>query len=78
MLVGIGLLLPQNKFSSELCWAYYPTKDVIFYRCTVISNFSEELTPNPQQYWSVLCEIGQDPEEVIEDESKIIEKTIEG
>lgn len=69
--------MPQNELAKELSWAYYPQPERVFYRCTILSNFSTNLTPNPTQYWSVLCEIGCKPNQKIDDK-KIIEKTIQG
>ncbi|KAI6175213.1 Amino-oxidase domain-containing protein [Aphelenchoides fujianensis] len=75
-LVGVGLRKPQNPLASRLSWAYYPRSDVIFYRCTVISNFSDALTPDPQKFWSVLCEIGRRPE-VHESSDEIVQRVIQ-
>lgn len=77
VLVGIGLNLPQNELTQELSWAYYPQPEILFYRCTILSNFSAYLTPDPKKFWSVLCEIGTFPEKQI-DEEIVIKKTIEG
>ena len=76
-LVGVGLHLPQSSFTGSLSWAYFPRPEIIFYRCTVISNFSSLLVPDSSKFWSVLCEIGLKEDEEI-DSNSVIEKTIEG
>ncbi|KAE9547379.1 hypothetical protein FO519_009406 [Halicephalobus sp. NKZ332] len=76
-LVGVGLRLPQSDFAKSLSWAYFPRPEVIFYRCTVISNFSPLLVPDSSKFWSVLCEIGLKKDEK-GDPDFLIEKTIEG
>ncbi|KAI6213301.1 Amino-oxidase domain-containing protein [Aphelenchoides besseyi] len=77
LLVGVGLHKPQNKLASELSWAYYPRSEIVFYRCTVISNFSNSLTPDPEKFWSVLCEIGRRPTDEIEPSERIVERVIQ-
>uniref|UniRef100_A0AC34FDD3 Amine oxidase domain-containing protein n=1 Tax=Panagrolaimus sp. ES5 TaxID=591445 RepID=A0AC34FDD3_9BILA len=76
-LIGVGLHQPQSFFAQELSWAYFPQPEIIFYRCTVISNFSPLLVPDPTKYWSVLCEIGLEKNENI-DSNELIEKTVKG
>ncbi|CAK5022631.1 unnamed protein product [Meloidogyne enterolobii] len=98
ILVGIGLFGGKNDFVKKLSWAYYPRKEILFYRCTIISNFSEELIPKcssstsssssssnliedkNNQFWSVLCEIGQSSDKELplenEQKNKIFDKII--
>ncbi|CAD5223672.1 unnamed protein product [Bursaphelenchus okinawaensis] len=67
ILVGVALHLPQNQLASQFSWAYYPRPETVFYRSTVISNFSDNMTPDNSKYWSVLCEIGRKPEDNIDE-----------
>uniref|UniRef100_A0AC35FN91 Amine oxidase domain-containing protein n=1 Tax=Panagrolaimus sp. PS1159 TaxID=55785 RepID=A0AC35FN91_9BILA len=76
-LVGVGLHQPQSFFAQELSWAYFPQAEIIFYRCTVISNFSPLLVPDSTKFWSVLCEIGLKDDENA-DENLLIEETVKG
>ncbi|KAH7730301.1 UDP-galactopyranose mutase [Aphelenchoides avenae] len=76
VLVGLGLLQPQSDFTCQLSWAYYPRPETVLYRCTVLSNFSPELTPDPERFWSVLCEIGMRPADEV-DEARILQRTKE-
>uniref|UniRef100_A0A7E4ZRL3 Amino_oxidase domain-containing protein n=1 Tax=Panagrellus redivivus TaxID=6233 RepID=A0A7E4ZRL3_PANRE len=76
-LVGIGLKFPQSDFAQQLSWAYFPRPDIVFYRCTVISNFSPLLVPDAKKYWSVLCEIGLDVDDVV-NTGDLAERTTEG
>lgn len=70
--------MPKSSLASKLSWAYYPRTNIIFYRCTVLSNFSSALVPDPNKYWSVLCEIGMLPNMPIDHEKEIIDQTING
>lgn len=76
-MVGIGLKLPKTKIAENLSWAYFPRPQTIFYRCTIISNFSSILVPDSSKFWSILCEIGIKSNENI-DSKFLIEKTIDG
>ncbi|KAL6741208.1 hypothetical protein Aduo_014484 [Ancylostoma duodenale] len=75
VLVGIGMRRPQPEFTEQLSWLYFPQPDIIFYRCTFMSNFNERLTPNAVLFWSVLVEIGMAVDDPV-DEDAIIECTI--
>ncbi|KAK6046686.1 hypothetical protein COOONC_15809 [Cooperia oncophora] len=75
VLVGIGMRRPQPEFTEQLSWLYFPQPEIIFYRCTFLSNFNERLTPNAVLFWSVLVEIGMDSSEHF-DEDTMVDRTI--
>ncbi|KHJ84527.1 hypothetical protein OESDEN_15757 [Oesophagostomum dentatum] len=75
VLVGIGMRRPQPEFTEQLSWLYFPQPDIIFYRCTFLSNFNERLTPNAVLFWSVLVEIGMAVDDFV-DEEAVVERTI--
>lgn len=50
---------------------------IAYSRCTFLSNFSDNLTPDCNQFWSVLCEIGLEADSNFIEEEVII-KVIEG
>ncbi|XGW03132.1 hypothetical protein V3C99_014823 [Haemonchus contortus] len=71
VLVGIGMRRPQPEFTEQLSWLYFPQPDIIFYRCTFMSNFNERLTPNAVLFWSVLVEIGMSSDEDVHEDTVI-------
>lgn len=80
-MVGIGLKsrtvgggTPDTK-----SWMYFPESNCPFYRVTYLSNYSPFMTPDKDNYYSLLCEVsesdakktpgqfGKNPDAVIED-----------
>ena len=57
--VGIGLKGQPPDFLKEKTWIYIPDSDSPFYRITVFSNYSDDHTPDPSQYWSLMCECAE-------------------
>lgn len=57
--IGIGLRKPMNHIAQRFTWLYFPEETVPFYRITFLSRYGE-MTPNNDEYWSVLCECSRD------------------
>jgi len=71
---GIGIEKPCPSTAS---WLYFPEKQVPFYRVTYLSNYSPRMTPDPDRYFSLLCETSFSPE-YPDDEATIAQRTIDG
>lgn len=59
MIVGIGMRghVPEKLRSTS--WIYFGDRDIAPYRATVFSNYSESHTPDPNRYWSLMCEVSE-------------------
>ena len=80
-MVGIGLKsrAPGAGTPDTKSWMYFPEDNCPFYRVTYLSNYSPFMTPDKDNYYSLLCEVsesdakptpgnfGKDPDAVIED-----------
>jgi protoporphyrinogen oxidase len=80
-MVGIGLKsrTPGGGTPDTKSWMYFPEENCPFYRVTYLSNYSPFMTPDKDNYYSLLCEVsesdvkhtpgenGKKPEAVIED-----------
>ena len=88
VLIGIGLKTPQPAFTSNLSWVYFPLTTnfyrslstrvvLISFRCTFISNFNKHMTPNPNKFWSIICEVGV-PCDITPNIDDLVERTIQG
>lgn len=42
----------------DFCWAYYPEKDICFYRVFWLSNVMKN-SENHQEFWQLLIEINE-------------------
>ncbi|HEX8324750.1 MAG TPA: FAD-dependent oxidoreductase [Tepidisphaeraceae bacterium] len=73
-MVGIGI---KQKCPSTKSWMYFPESNCPFYRVTYLSNYSPNMTPDNEQYYSLLTETSYS-EHKHEDKSTIVERTIQG
>jgi protoporphyrinogen oxidase len=73
-MVGVGLKQPCPSTKS---WMYFPEENCPFYRVTYLSNYSKYMTPDPEQYYSLLCETSYSQFKPVAG-SRIVEDTIQG
>jgi protoporphyrinogen oxidase len=80
-MVGIGLKsrTPGGGTPDTKSWMYFPEDNCPFYRVTYLSNYSPNMTPDKDNYYSLLCECsesefkptsgdnGKNPEAMIEE-----------
>jgi hypothetical protein len=60
-MVGIGLRsrAPGGGTPDTKSWMYFPEDNCPFYRATYLSNYSPFMTPDKDQYYSLLCEVSE-------------------
>lgn len=75
-IVGVGLKLPIPEDMRAFTWLYFPDPKVPFYRVTFLSRYGE-VTPDSEQYWSVMCECARTPDDTITEE-EIRDQAVEG
>jgi protoporphyrinogen oxidase len=73
-MVGIGI---KQKCPSTKSWMYFPEDNCPFYRVTYLSNYSPNMTPNNEEYYSLLCETSCSDFKPV-DGTRIVEDTIQG
>ena len=73
-MVGIGIKQPCPSTKS---WMYFPEDNCPFYRVTYLSNYSPYMTPDKDQYYSLLCETSYSEFKPV-DGKKIVDDTIRG
>jgi protoporphyrinogen oxidase len=56
-IIGIGASGPRPEESKSLSWAYFPDRDIPFYRISWHSNYSNTMVPDPEKHWSLLLEV---------------------
>lgn len=88
-MVGLGLRSrePGGGTPETKSWMYFPGDECPFYRATYLSNYSPFMTPDKDNYYSLLCEVsesdakptpgtgGRDNGAVIEDVIRGLENT---
>jgi protoporphyrinogen oxidase len=73
-MVGVGFRRPCPSTKS---WMYFPEPNCPFYRATYLSNYSPNMTPDKDRYYSLLCETSHSEFKPVET-SRIIQDTIDG
>ncbi|MCA9278142.1 MAG: FAD-dependent oxidoreductase [Phycisphaeraceae bacterium] len=73
-MVGIGIKRPCPSTKS---WMYFPDDDCPFYRVTYLSNYSPMMTPNKDEYYSLLCEVSESTYKPVNHET-VVEDVIRG
>ncbi len=73
-MVGIGIKRPCPSTKS---WMYFPESNCPFYRVTYLSNYSPNMTPSKDEYYSLLCETSYSEHKPVDRET-IVEETIRG
>ena len=59
-LVGVGVWGTSVPPALDgVHWVYFPESDFVFYRVTVLSNFSPEMVAKPYKQWSLLIEVSE-------------------
>ena len=58
-IIGIGLRGRPKPELAKKCWMYFPENNCPFYRVTVFSNYSPANVPDPEHYWSLMCEVSE-------------------
>ena len=72
--VGIGI---EKPCPSKKNWMYFPQNDAPFYRVTYLSNYSPNMTPDRDRYFSFLAETSYSSYRHV-DPNTIIDETIQG
>jgi len=73
-MVGVGI---KQKCPSTKSWMYFPEDNCPFYRVTYLSNYSPHMTPDNNQYYSLLCETSYSEFKPV-DGKTIVDDTING
>jgi len=73
-MVGVGIKQPCPSTKS---WMYFPEDNCPFYRVTYLSNYSPFMTPDKDEYYSLLCETSYSPFKPV-DGKRIVDDTIRG
>lgn len=75
--VGIGLNGQPPAHLKTKCWMYFPEDSSPYYRATVLSNYSCNVVPDPNRYWSLMVEVSESPEKPV-DRERILDDVIRG
>lgn len=73
-MIGLGIKRPCPSTKS---WMYFPESNCPFYRVTYLSNYSPNMTPDKEKYYSLLCEVSESAHRPVDGE-RVLEETITG
>lgn len=75
--IGLGIAgpLPAQLHGKRVL--YFPEPSIPCYRATVSSNYSPGNVPDPEHYWSLLCEVSESAEKPVRGDS-IVAELIQG
>ena len=73
-IVGVGIKQPCP---SKKCWMYFPEASSPFYRLTYLSNYSPEVVPDPDHYYSILAEVSHSEFKPV-DRDTVVDDVIQG
>jgi protoporphyrinogen oxidase len=55
--LGVGVQGRLPDLLKNKCWIHVASPDIVFFRVTVLSNYSEFNVPKTGEHWSVMCEV---------------------
>jgi protoporphyrinogen oxidase len=58
-LVGVGMEGQVPSHLNDTHWVYFPEEEFVFYRLTILSNFSPYMVAKPGQQYSIVVEISE-------------------
>uniref|UniRef100_A0A7S0L1S9 Amine oxidase domain-containing protein n=1 Tax=Coccolithus braarudii TaxID=221442 RepID=A0A7S0L1S9_9EUKA len=78
--IGVGIEgTGVPEFLNGVHWVYFPEDEYIFYRVTVLSNFSPVMVALPYKQWSLLIEVSESKYRVIpSSREELRQKVLEG
>ena len=76
-IVGIGLRGSPRSELAKKCWMYFPEDNCPFYRVTVFSNYSPANVPDPNGYWSLMCEVSESCNKIV-DQASLCDDVVSG
>jgi len=76
-IIGVGLRGKPKPELAKKCWIYFPEGNCPFYRATVFSNYSHANVPDPERYWSLMCEVSESVHKPV-NQATLVDEVIDG
>lgn len=77
LIVGVGIEGMASRELRKKCWMYFPENDCPFYRVTHFSLYSPENVDDINAHWSLMCEISESPNKLV-DASSVVDESVRG